>query len=82
MGDFENNQNEEKDQLDLDTMAIEEGTKDGAVLVTKEDGKEKRLFDIYAGEVVEIDNDGTKWGIDPETGERTRVVEYGDLSEN
>jgi hypothetical protein len=82
MDDFENNQKEKEDQQDLVTMAIEEGTKDGAALVTKEDGNEKQLFDRYAGEVVEIDNNGTKWGIDPETGERTRVVEYGDLSEN
>lgn len=82
MGDFEQNPEEKDKPKDLLPFAIEEGTKkDGAVVVTNEDGKEKRLFDRYGGELVEIDDNGTKWKIDPETGE-AKVVEYGDLSEN
>lgn len=82
MGDFEQNPEEKDKPKDLLTFAIEEGTKkDGAVVVTNEDGKDKRLFDRYGGELVEIDDNGTKWKIDPETGE-AKVVEYGDLSEN
>lgn len=81
MEDFEKILEDKDTPKDLLEVAIEEGTKHGAVLVTGE-GQEKQLFEKYGGEIVEIDNDGTKWGIDPETGERTRVVEYGDTSEN
>ena len=82
MGDFEKTPGKKEPSKDLLTFAIEQGTKkDGAVVVTNEDGKEKRLFDRYGGELVEIDDNSTKWKIDPETGEAI-VVEYGDLSEN
>ena len=81
MEDFENKPDDKEAPKDLVEAAIELGTKDGAVLVTDDQGK-KQLFEEYQGEIVEIDDNGTKWGIDPETGERTRVVEYGDVSQD
>jgi len=42
----------------------------------------KPLFDRYGGVLVEIDENGTKYRIDPKTKERLEVLEYGDLSED
>lgn len=76
MEDLENKPKNDEEK----TTPTEEGT--GGDISMEEVQSDKPLFDRYGGVLVEIDENGTKYRIDPKTKERIEVLEYGDLSED
>lgn len=79
--EFKPNDPESTAKPDLRTSAINDFTKDGAVVTTNQQG-EKQLFERDSGGPVEIDDKGNRYRVDPITGERIGVIEYGDLSQD